>query len=81
MWESGKDECVRTSSGSETSYCGGTKFIRMGGYDFPGQIASSDGSEVNGSMGVDFIVLGGNDGPVRSSDRGDREREFSSNGG
>ena len=29
----------------------------MGGYDFPGQIASSDGSECNGSMGAGFIVL------------------------
>ncbi len=31
---------------------------RMGGYDFPGQIATSDGSESNGDMGTGFIVLG-----------------------
>ena len=30
----------------------------MGGYDFPGQIATSDGSEGNGTMGAGFIVLG-----------------------
>ena len=29
----------------------------MGGYNFPGQIATIDGSEGNGSMGVGFIVL------------------------
>ena len=34
----------------------GTEF-RMGGYDFPGQIAVSDGSEGNGSMTAGFIVL------------------------
>ena len=56
MCESGKDECVRTSVGSETAYWWGTEFSRMGGYDFPGQIAVNDGSEVNGSMGTVFIV-------------------------
>jgi hypothetical protein len=30
----------------------------MGGYGFPGQIATSDGSESNGAMGAGFIVLG-----------------------
>ena len=29
----------------------------MGGYNFPGQIATSDGSEVNGSMDAGFNVL------------------------
>ena len=29
----------------------------MGGYDFPGQIATIVGSEGNGSMGSGFIVL------------------------
>ena len=57
MCESGKDECVRTSAGSESAYCRGTEFSRMGGYDFPGQIAAIDGSEGNGSMGSDFIIL------------------------
>jgi hypothetical protein len=57
MWESGKDECVRTSAGPEATYWWGTKFSRMGGYDFPGQIAGSDGSDGNGSMGSCFIVL------------------------
>ena len=57
MWESGKDECVRTSAGPEAAYWRGTEFSRMGGYDFPGQIAERDGSEVNGSMGAVFIVL------------------------
>jgi ribonuclease HI len=36
----------------------GTEFSRIGGYDFPGQIAASDGSEGNGVMGAGFIVLG-----------------------
>ncbi len=44
MWESGKDECVRTDVGP--------------GYDFPGRIEARDGSEGNGSMGAGFIVLG-----------------------
>jgi hypothetical protein len=57
MWESGKDECVRTSAGPEAAYWRGTEFSRMGGHDFPGQIAESDGSEGNGSMGVAFTVL------------------------
>ena len=34
-----------------------TEFSRMGGYNFPGQIAASDGSEGNGSMVAGFIVL------------------------
>jgi ribonuclease HI len=58
MWESGKDECIQTDAGPEATYCRGTEFIRMGGYDFPGQIAASDGSEDNGTMGTGFIVLG-----------------------
>jgi hypothetical protein len=57
MCESGKDEYVRASAGPETAYCRGTEFSRMGGYNFPGQIAGSDGSEGNGSMGAGFIVL------------------------
>ena len=57
MCESGKDECVRASAGPETAYWRGTEFSRMGGYNFPGQIAASDGSEGNGSMGAGFIVL------------------------
>jgi ribonuclease HI len=57
MWESGKDECVRTDAGPETAYWRGTEFSRMGGYDFPGHIAASDGSEGNGAMGAGFIVL------------------------
>ena len=57
MCESGKDEYVRTNAGSETAYCRGTEFSRMGGYGFHGQIAVSDGSEDNGSMGAVFIVL------------------------
>jgi hypothetical protein len=44
MWESGKDEYVHTDVGPETGYWWGTEFRRMGGYDFPGQIATSDGS-------------------------------------
>jgi hypothetical protein len=44
MWESGKDECVRTNAGPEAAYSRGTEFSRMVGYDFPGQIAASDGS-------------------------------------
>ena len=59
MWELGKDECVHTDAGPETSYWRGTEFGRMGGYDFPGQIAGTDGSEGNGVMGTGFIVLGG----------------------
>ena len=55
MCESGKDECVRVSAGPETAYWWGTEFSRMGGYNFPGQIASSDGSEGNGSMDTDFV--------------------------
>ena len=58
MGGSGKDECIRTSVGPEAAYWRGTEFSRMGGYDFPGQIATSDGSEGNGSMGAGFIVLG-----------------------
>ena len=58
MWESGKDECIRTDTGPEASYYRGTEFIRMGGYDFPGQIVASDGSEGNGAMGAGFIGLG-----------------------
>jgi hypothetical protein len=58
MWESGKDECARTDAGPEAAYWRGTEFSRMGGYDFPGQIAASDGSEGNGAMGAGFIVLG-----------------------
>jgi hypothetical protein len=58
MWESGKDECVRTDAGPEAAYWWGTEFSRMGGYDFQGQIAASDGSEGNGTMGAGFIVLG-----------------------
>ena len=58
MWELGKDECVRTDVGPEAAYWRGTEFSRMGGYDFPGQIAASDGSESNGAMGAGFIVLG-----------------------
>jgi ribonuclease HI len=57
MCESGKDECARASAGPETAYWRGTEFSRMGGYNFPGQIAASDGSEGNGSMGAGFIVL------------------------
>jgi hypothetical protein len=57
MWELGKDESVRTDAGPESAYWRGTEFSRMGGYDFPGQIATSDGSESNGSMGAGFIVL------------------------
>ena len=61
MWELVKEECVRTSVGPEVAYWCGSEFtresIRMGGYDFPGQIAGSDGSEGNGSMGTGFIVL------------------------
>ena len=57
MCESKKDECVRTSVGPEATYWWGTEFSRMGGYDFPGQIATIVGSEGNGSMGEDFIVL------------------------
>ncbi len=57
MCESGKDECVRASAGPETAYWRGTEFSRMGGYNFPGQIAAGDGSEGNGSMGPGFIVL------------------------
>ena len=57
MCESGKDECVRASAGPETTYWRGTEFSRMGGYNFPGQIAGSDGSEGNGSMVSVFIVL------------------------
>jgi hypothetical protein len=53
-----KDECVRTDAGPEAAYWRGTEFSRMGGYDFPGQIAASDGSEGNGAMGAGFIVLG-----------------------
>ena len=49
MWESGKDECARTDAGPEAAYWWGTEFSRMGGYDFPGQIAASDGSEGNGA--------------------------------
>ena len=56
-WESGKDKCVCTSAGPEVAYWRGTEFSRMGGYDFPGQIAGSDGSEGNGAMGAGFIVL------------------------
>ena len=41
----------------ETEYWWGTEFMRMGGYDFPGQTTVSDGSEGNGSMGTVFIVL------------------------
>ena len=52
-----KDECARASAGPETAYWRGTEFSRMGGYNFPGQIAARDGSEDNGSMGVGFIVL------------------------
>jgi hypothetical protein len=44
-------------AGPETTYWWGTEFSRMGGYNFPGQIAASDGSEGNGSMGAGFIVL------------------------
>jgi hypothetical protein len=58
MWESGKDECARTDAGPEAGYWRGTEFSRMGGYDFPGQIAASDGSEGNWAMGAGFIVLG-----------------------
>ena len=58
MWESGKYECVRTEAGPEAAYWRGTEFSRMGGYDFPGQIAATDGSEGNGVMGAGFIVLG-----------------------
>jgi hypothetical protein len=42
MCESGKDQCVHTSVGLETTYWWGTEFSRMGGYDFPGQICGSD---------------------------------------
>ncbi len=58
MWELGKDECVHTDAGPEASYWRGTEFSRMGGYDFPGQIAAGYGSESNGTMGAGFIVLG-----------------------
>jgi hypothetical protein len=58
MWELGKDECVRTDAGPETAYWWGTEFIRMGGYDFLGQITTNDGSESNGVMGSGFIILG-----------------------
>jgi hypothetical protein len=58
MWESGKDECVRTDTETETAYWWGSEFTRMGGYDFPGQITASDGSEGNRSMGSGFIDLG-----------------------
>ena len=58
MWELGKNECVHTDTGPEAAYWWGTEFSRMGGYDFPGQIAASDGSESNGAMGAGFIVLG-----------------------
>jgi ribonuclease HI len=58
MRESGKDECIRTDAGPEAAYWRGTEFNRMGGYDFPGQIAASDGSEGNGAMGAGFVVLG-----------------------
>jgi hypothetical protein len=58
MWELGKDECVLTDAGPETTYCRETEFSRMGGYDFPGQITTSDGSESNEAMGAGFIVLG-----------------------
>jgi len=51
MWDSGKDECVRTDPGPEATGWWGTEFSRMGGYDFPGQITGSDESEVNGTMG------------------------------
>jgi hypothetical protein len=56
--ESGKDECIRAEVGPEAAYCRGTEFSRMGGYDFPGQIAASDGSEGKGAMGAAFIVMG-----------------------
>jgi hypothetical protein len=71
--ELGKDECIRTSVGSETAYWRGTEFSRMGGYDFPGQIAVSDGSEGNGVMGAGFIVLGNN--KATGSVRVDRTEE------
>ena len=58
MGGSGKDECIRASVGPEAAYWRGTEFSRMGGHDFPGQIAVSDGSEGNGAMGAGFIVLG-----------------------
>jgi hypothetical protein len=57
MWESGKDKCVRTTTGSETTYWWGTEFSRMDGYVFPGQIAARDGSEDNGTMGEGFSVV------------------------
>ncbi len=41
MWESGKDECVRTDAGPEAAYWPGKEFSRMGGYDFPGRTNSS----------------------------------------
>jgi hypothetical protein len=50
--QSGNDECVHTDTGPETTYCRGTEFNSMGGYDFPGQIATSDGSEGHGVMGA-----------------------------
>ncbi len=53
----GIDECVHTDEGREAAYSRGTTFSKMGGYDFPGQIAGSDGSEGNGTMGTGFIVL------------------------
>ena len=67
MGESGKDECIRTGVGPEAAYWLGTEFSRMGGYDFPGQIAASDGSEGQGTMGAGFIVMGnpGATGSVR----------------
>jgi hypothetical protein len=58
MWELGKDECVHTDVGPEAAYWWETEFSRMGGYDFPGQIAASDESESNEVMGTGFIVLG-----------------------
>jgi hypothetical protein len=58
MWESGKDECVRTDAGPEAAYWRGTEPSRMGGYDFPGQITANDGSEGNGVIGAGFYSTG-----------------------
>jgi hypothetical protein len=65
MWDSGKDECIRTDVGQEVEYCRGTEFSRMGGYHFPGEIVANDGSEGNRVMGAGFIVLG-NSAPTGS---------------
>ena len=56
----------------------GAGFIVLENPTATGSIRVDRTEEVGRGHGLDE---GGNDGPTRSSDRGEREREFSSNGG